>query len=40
MVEMPMAAVAGRRVFAERLSFLQWAAGVTTALGVVLAAVG
>jgi drug/metabolite transporter (DMT)-like permease len=40
MVEMPMAAVAGRRVFAERLTFLQWAAGVTTALGVVLAAVG
>ena len=40
MVEMPMAAVAGRRVFAERLTFLQWAAGVATALGVVLAAVG
>jgi drug/metabolite transporter (DMT)-like permease len=40
MVEMPMAAIAGRRVFAERLTFLQWAAGVATALGVVLAAVG
>ena len=40
MVEMPMAAIAGRRVFAERLTFLQWAAGVATAIGVVLAAVG
>ena len=40
MVEMPMAAIAGRRVFAERLTLLQWAAGVATALGVVLAAVG
>jgi len=40
MVEMPMAAIAGRRVFAERLTAWQWAAGVATALGVVLAAVG
>ena len=40
MVEMPMAAFAGRRMFAERLTAWQWAAGVTTALGVVLAAVG
>ncbi|HUO11866.1 MAG TPA: DMT family transporter [Caulobacteraceae bacterium] len=40
MVEMPMAALAGRRVFAERLTPWQWAAGVTTAVGVVLAAVG
>jgi len=40
MVEMPMAAIAGRRVFAERLSPWQWAAGVATAIGVVLAALG
>lgn len=40
MVEMPMAAIAGRRVFAERLTVWQWAAGVATALGVVLAAIG
>jgi EamA domain-containing membrane protein RarD len=40
MVEMPMAAIAGRRMFAERLTPLQWAAGVTTAFGVVLAALG
>ena len=40
MVEMPMAAIAGRRMFAERLTAWQWAAGVTTALGVVLAALG
>jgi len=40
MVEMPMAAIAGRRVFAERLTAWQWAAGVATALGVVLAALG
>jgi drug/metabolite transporter (DMT)-like permease len=40
MVEMPMAAFAGRRMFAERLTAWQWAAGLTTALGVVLAAVG
>jgi drug/metabolite transporter (DMT)-like permease len=40
MVEMPIAAVAGRRVFAERLTLWQWAAGLMAALGVVLAAVG
>ena len=40
MVEMPMAAIAGRRMFAERLTAWQWAAGVATALGVVLAALG
>jgi drug/metabolite transporter (DMT)-like permease len=40
MVEMPMAAIAGRRVFAERLTVWQWSAGVATALGVVLAALG
>ena len=40
MVEMPMAAIAGRRMFAERLTPWQWAAGVATALGVVLAALG
>jgi len=40
MVEMPIAAAAGRRVFAERLTALQWVAGVATAIGVVLAALG
>jgi drug/metabolite transporter (DMT)-like permease len=40
MVEMPMAALAGRRMFAERLTAWQWAAGVATALGVALAALG
>jgi drug/metabolite transporter (DMT)-like permease len=40
MVEMPMAAMAGRRMFAERLTVWQWAAGLATALGVVLAALG
>lgn len=39
-VEMPMAAFAGRRLFAERLRLGQIVAGVVTALGVVLAAVG
>ncbi len=39
MVEMPMAALAGRRVFAERLSIAQWLAAGATALGVVMAAV-
>lgn len=37
-VEAPMAAVAGRRLFAERLSLWQWAAVATTAVGVVLTA--
>ncbi|HEY2707931.1 MAG TPA: DMT family transporter [Caulobacteraceae bacterium] len=40
MVEMPMAAIAGRRMFAERLTAWQWAAGVATAVGVALAALG
>jgi drug/metabolite transporter (DMT)-like permease len=40
MVEMPMAALAGRRMFAERLSAWQWAAGGLTGLGVALAALG
>jgi drug/metabolite transporter (DMT)-like permease len=40
MVEMPIAAVAGRRVFSERLTAWQWTAGVAAALGVVLAALG
>lgn len=37
-VEMPLAALAGRRLFSEKLSPLQWIAGTVTALGVVLAA--
>ena len=40
MVEMPIAAVAGRRIFAERLNLWQWAAGVLASIGVVLAALG
>ncbi len=40
MVEMPIAAAAGRRAFAERLTLRQWAAGALTALGVILAASG
>lgn len=39
-VEMPIAALAGRRLFAERLTGLQIAAGLVTAVGVVLAALG
>lgn len=39
-VEMPMAAFAGRRLFAERVSLRQWLAGGLTAVGVVLAALG
>ena len=39
-VEMPMAALAGRRLFAERVTLRQWLAGGVTALGVVLAAFG
>ncbi|HEX6858600.1 MAG TPA: DMT family transporter, partial [Caulobacteraceae bacterium] len=39
-VEMPLAALAGRRLFSEKLTPLQWLAGTVTALGVVLAAVG
>ncbi|MDP1630536.1 MAG: DMT family transporter [Caulobacter sp.] len=39
-VEMPIAALAGRRLFAERVTLLQWLAGGVTAVGVVLAALG
>lgn len=39
-VEMPMAAFAGRRLFAERVSLRQWLAGGLTAVGVILAALG
>src|SRR5215217_5252873 len=39
-VEMPIAAFAGRRLFAERLTLPQWIAGAVTAVGVVLAALG
>jgi drug/metabolite transporter (DMT)-like permease len=39
-VEMPLAALAGRRLFAERVSLAQWIAGGVTALGVALAALG
>ena len=38
-VEMPLAALAGRRLFSEKLTPLQWIAGTVTAMGVVLAAV-
>jgi len=37
-VEMPIAALAGRKLFAERLTLLQWASAALTAAGVVLAA--
>lgn len=39
-VEAPMAALAGRRLFSERLSLAQWIAGATTAAGVALTALG
>lgn len=39
-VEMPMAALAGRRLFAERVTLRQWLVGALTAVGVVLAALG
>ncbi len=39
-VEAPIAALAGRRLFKERLSPLQWLAGVGIAFGVVLTALG
>jgi drug/metabolite transporter (DMT)-like permease len=39
-VEMPIAALAGRRLFKERISGWQWLFGGATALGVVLAALG
>jgi drug/metabolite transporter (DMT)-like permease len=38
--EAPMAALAGRRLFKERLSPLQWVAGAAIAVGVVLTALG
>jgi drug/metabolite transporter (DMT)-like permease len=39
-VEAPMAALAGRRLFSERLSLMQWMAGAATAAGVALTALG
>ena len=39
-VEMPLAALAGQRLFSEKLTPLQWLVGAMTALGVVLAALG
>ncbi len=39
-VEMPVAALAGRRLFKERLSVTQMVAGAITAVGVVMAALG
>ncbi|MCY1647557.1 DMT family transporter [Caulobacter sp. SL161] len=39
-VEMPIAAIAGRRLFKERLTPLQVVAGLVTAVGVVMAALG
>lgn len=39
-IELPFAALAGRRLFAERLTPLQWIVGALTAAGVVLAALG
>ena len=40
MVEAPLAAVAGRRLFKERLSLWQWLAGALAAVGVTLTALG
>ena len=39
-IEMPIAALAGNRLFAERLTLLQIVAGLITAVGVVMAALG
>jgi drug/metabolite transporter (DMT)-like permease len=39
-IEMPIAALAGNRLFAERLTALQIFAGLVTAVGVVMAALG
>lgn len=39
-IEMPIAAIAGRRLFKERLTALQIVAGAITAVGVVMAALG
>ncbi len=40
MIESPIAALAGRRLFKERLTLLQWTGGAVSALGVVLTARG
>jgi drug/metabolite transporter (DMT)-like permease len=39
-VEAPVAALAGRRMFRERLSMVQWGAGAMVALGVAMTALG
>ena len=39
-VEAPVAAVAGRRLFKEKLSLVQWIAGAAVALGVAMTALG
>jgi drug/metabolite transporter (DMT)-like permease len=39
-VEAPVAAIAGRRMFRERLSAVQWAAGALVAMGVAMTALG
>jgi drug/metabolite transporter (DMT)-like permease len=39
-IEAPMAAIAGHRLFKERLSALQWIAGAGVAAGVVMTALG
>ncbi len=39
-VEAPMAAIAGRRLFSERLTLSQWIAGAATAAGVAMTALG
>lgn len=39
-VEAPVAAIAGRRVFQERLSIVQWIAGAMVAIGVAMTALG
>jgi drug/metabolite transporter (DMT)-like permease len=39
-VEAPMAAITGRRLFSERLSLAQWMAGAATAAGVAMTALG
>ncbi len=39
-IEAPVAAFAGRRVFAEKLSLIQWIAGAVVAVGVAMTALG
>ncbi len=39
-VEAPVAAIAGRRVFQEKLSLIQWIAGAAVAVGVAMTALG